>query len=80
VYEEDYEPEWLQSDPPRLEEIAIGQVASLDDDGVSTYLAFEILAKNSSGHHKIHFLVKPEDAIQVAALIVQGITDAAKPV
>jgi hypothetical protein len=67
--------EWLQQDPPRLSQVAIGHLVSVQDDGVSTFLSIEITGYNSEGMAGFHFIVGPDDALSVAQLLLQAIQD-----
>ena len=60
-------------DPYQLDEVGIGTVTSLEDDGVGTYLSVLISAHNSYEGGAFHFVVSPEDALKVAALILDSV-------
>jgi hypothetical protein len=69
------EDEWLNQDPPRLGEVAIGHLVSVHDDGVSTFLSVQISGYNSEGTTGFHFIVAPDDALSVAQLLLQAVQD-----
>lgn len=69
------EEEWLSQDPPRLGEVSIGHLVSVQDDGVSTFLSVEITGYNSDGITGFHFIVAPDDALSVAQVLLQAVQD-----
>lgn len=67
--------EWFQypDDPYQLDEVGIGHVTSLDGEGVATFLSVLISAHNSEEEGTFHFVVAPEDALKVAALLLDSV-------